>query len=106
MLLKSTLHFIHIHVRTTYAHSHIHANTHTHTHSLSYIHTHTHTQLATWVDESVGRVGARLERRASAWPELASETVSQLHVCELFSALLTESGKIFWWYVHVHTIIT
>lgn len=54
-------------------------------------------QVATWLDRSVHAVSGRLEHKAQSFSELAGETVSQLHVCELFSVVSTESGKLFWW---------
>lgn len=56
-------------------------------------------QVATWVDDSVGMIGEKLEHSAQVFSELSGENVVQLHTCELFTAVLTESGKVFWWYV-------
>lgn len=54
-------------------------------------------QVATWLDQCVSSVSSRLEHPATAFPELAGEGISQLLVCELFTAVSTDSGKIFWW---------
>ncbi len=54
-------------------------------------------QLASWTDETVRGVAQRLELKVLASPELSGETLSQLYVSELVSAVVTESNKIFWW---------
>lgn len=47
----------------------------------------------------MGMIGGKLEHPAQVFSELSGESVAQLHTCELFTAVLTESGKVFWWYV-------
>ena len=42
-------------------------------------------------------VAQRLEIKAQVHTELSGETINQLHVSELVSAVVTESSKIFWW---------
>ena len=54
-------------------------------------------QLAAWLDSSVSSVSSQLEQKAQHFTELSGETVTSLHVCELLSAVVTESGKIYWW---------
>ena len=56
-------------------------------------------QLATWVDESIRGVAQRLELKAQTYAELAGEVVTQLHVSEVVSAVVTETNKIYWWWV-------
>lgn len=58
-------------------------------------------QLATWVDSSVRGMAHQLELKAQTYAELAGEVVSQLHVSEIVSAVVTETHKIYWWYVCV-----
>ena len=54
-------------------------------------------QLATWLDSSVSSVSSQLEQKAQHFSELSGETITGLQVSELFSAVVTESGKIYWW---------
>lgn len=53
--------------------------------------------MATWINETVRGVAQRLEMKAQLHSELSGETMNQLHVSELVSAIVTESSKIFWW---------
>ncbi len=53
--------------------------------------------MATWVNETVRGVAQRLEMKVQLYPELSGETITQLHVSELVSAVVTDSSKIFWW---------
>ena len=56
-----------------------------------------YTKLATWLDSSVSSVSSQLEQKAQHFSELNGETISGLHISELLSAVVTESGKIYWW---------
>ena len=49
------------------------------------------------MDDCVAAIGGKLEHPAQVFSELNGECVVQLHVCELYTAVLTESGKVFWW---------
>ena len=42
-------------------------------------------------------VSSQLEQKAQHFSELNGETVSALRVSELLSAVVTESGKVYWW---------
>ena len=53
--------------------------------------------MATWTNETVRGVAQRLEVKVQPYPELNGETITQLHVSELVSAVVTETSKIFWW---------
>ena len=42
-------------------------------------------------------VSSQLEQKAQYFSELSGETITALHVSELLSAVVTETGKIYWW---------
>ena len=57
-------------------------------------------KVATWMDESLSHVCAKLEQSATAYPDLfggGGDKILSLHTCVLFTAVRTESGNIFWW---------
>ena len=64
-------------------------------------------QLATWLDSSVSSVSSHLEQKAQHFSELSGESITFLHVSELLSAVVTETGKIYWWWAtcYVQTVV-
>ena len=55
-------------------------------------------KVATWLDESVAHVCARLEHPATSFPEFSGDKVATLHTCVLFTAVtLEQSRQFFWW---------
>ena len=50
-------------------------------------------KVATWLDESVAHVCARLEHPATSFPEFSGDKVATLHTCVLFTAVTLEQVR-------------
>ena len=53
--------------------------------------------VATWLDDAAGGVGRVLEHGVKMFPELSSESVSNLYTSELYSVMSTDTGRLYWW---------
>lgn len=56
-------------------------------------------KVATWLDELLGHVAARLEHPAQAFTEFTLDKIVSLHTCALYTVARLESGALYWWYV-------
>ena len=56
------------------------------------------TQVATFVDETLNIVAAKLEQPAQVYTELQSEGgITSLHVCSLYTCARLGTGALYWW---------
>uniref|UniRef100_A0A671LH76 E3 ubiquitin-protein ligase UBR5 n=1 Tax=Sinocyclocheilus anshuiensis TaxID=1608454 RepID=A0A671LH76_9TELE len=53
-------------------------------------------KVATWVDETLSTVAAKLEHGAQMFPELQGERIISLHCCALYTCAQLESS-LYWW---------
>ncbi|XP_043117857.1 E3 ubiquitin-protein ligase UBR5 isoform X7 [Puntigrus tetrazona] len=53
-------------------------------------------KVATWVDETLSTVAAKLEHGAQTFPELQGERIISLHCCALYTCAQLESS-LYWW---------
>nr|XP_055067526.1 E3 ubiquitin-protein ligase UBR5 isoform X8 [Misgurnus anguillicaudatus] len=53
-------------------------------------------KVATWVDETLSTVAAKLEHGAQMFPELQGERIVSLHCCALYTCAQLESS-LYWW---------
>ncbi|CAL1532111.1 unnamed protein product [Lymnaea stagnalis] len=54
-------------------------------------------KIASWLDESLSSVSAKLEHAAQHFSEFQSDGVVSLHTCSLYSCARLESGALYWW---------
>ncbi|XP_062127292.1 E3 ubiquitin-protein ligase hyd [Drosophila sulfurigaster albostrigata] len=54
-------------------------------------------RVATWMDEQLGYLGAKLEHTATAFNEFNIDPISTIHVCSLYTAVRTDNNNIYWW---------
>lgn len=54
-------------------------------------------RVATWMDEQLGYLGAKLEHAASAFNEFNMDPITTIHVCSLYTAVRTDNNNIYWW---------
>ncbi|XP_034475601.1 E3 ubiquitin-protein ligase hyd [Drosophila innubila] len=54
-------------------------------------------RVATWMDEQLGYLGAKLEHVATAFNEFNIDPISTIHVCSLYTAVRTDNNNIYWW---------
>ncbi|XP_017873446.1 PREDICTED: E3 ubiquitin-protein ligase hyd isoform X2 [Drosophila arizonae] len=54
-------------------------------------------RVATWMDEQLGYLGAKLEHAATAFNEFSMDPIATIHVCSLYTAVRTENNNIYWW---------
>ena len=54
-------------------------------------------QVATFVDETLNIVAAKLEQPAQSYPELITDGIVSLHVCSLYTCARLASGALYWW---------
>ncbi|XP_068224173.1 E3 ubiquitin-protein ligase UBR5 isoform X7 [Palaemon carinicauda] len=54
-------------------------------------------KVATWLDETLADVAAKLEQPAQNFPELQNDRILSLHTCQLYTCAWCESGSLFWW---------
>jgi len=54
-------------------------------------------QVATWVDDSLNIVCAKLEHPAQMFAEFQTDRIVSLHVCSLYTCARLESGNLYWW---------
>ncbi|BFZ21562.1 hypothetical protein BsWGS_24601 [Bradybaena similaris] len=54
-------------------------------------------KIATWLDDSLNSVSAKLEHPAQHFSEFQSDRVVSLHTCSLYSCARLESGALYWW---------
>ncbi|XP_068157779.1 E3 ubiquitin-protein ligase hyd isoform X1 [Drosophila tropicalis] len=54
-------------------------------------------RVATWMDEQLGYLGAKLEHSVCAFNEFIMDPISTIHVCSLYTAVRTENNNIYWW---------
>ena len=50
--------------------------------------------IASWMDESLSQYAKSLDLSCTACDAIKSERVKSLHVCNLYSAVLTEQGRV------------
>ncbi|XP_051575076.1 E3 ubiquitin-protein ligase UBR5 isoform X6 [Myxocyprinus asiaticus] len=53
-------------------------------------------KVATWMDETLSTVAAKLEHGAQTFPELQGERIVSLHCCALYTCVQLESS-LYWW---------
>ncbi|KAI0232893.1 E3 ubiquitin-protein ligase UBR5 [Lamellibrachia satsuma] len=53
--------------------------------------------VATWVDEVLSNVSAKLDHSAQSVPEFHTDKVVSLHTCTLYTCARLESGALYWW---------
>ncbi|GAB1606363.1 E3 ubiquitin-protein ligase UBR5-like [Argonauta hians] len=54
-------------------------------------------KVATWVDDSLNIVAAKLEHPAQTFPEFQTDKILSLHTCSLYTCARLESGALYWW---------
>ncbi|KAK2167028.1 hypothetical protein LSH36_32g04006 [Paralvinella palmiformis] len=54
-------------------------------------------KVATWVDDSLNIVCAKLEHPAQMFAEFQTDRIVSLHVCSLYTCARLESGNLYWW---------
>uniref|UniRef100_A0A0L8I213 UBR-type domain-containing protein n=1 Tax=Octopus bimaculoides TaxID=37653 RepID=A0A0L8I213_OCTBM len=54
-------------------------------------------KVATWVDDSLNIVAAKLEHPAQTFPEFQTDKIVSLHTCSLYTCARLESGALYWW---------
>lgn len=54
-------------------------------------------RVATWMDEQLGYLGAKLEHPAIAYPEFQTDPIASINVCSLYTAVRTENNNVYWW---------
>ncbi|XP_013417985.1 E3 ubiquitin-protein ligase UBR5, partial [Lingula anatina] len=54
-------------------------------------------KVATFVDDSLGIVAAKLEHAAQSFAEFTSDKIVSLHACSLYTCARLESGALYWW---------
>lgn len=54
-------------------------------------------KVATWVDDSLNIVAAKLEHMAQTFPEFQTDKIVSLHTCSLYTCARLESGALYWW---------
>lgn len=54
-------------------------------------------RVATWMDEQLGYIGAKLEHAATAFNEFTMDPIVSINVCSLYTAVRTESNNVYWW---------
>lgn len=54
-------------------------------------------KIATWMDETLGYAGNKLEHPSTCYPEFTLDKITSLHSCSLYTVAKTESGELFWW---------
>jgi E3 ubiquitin-protein ligase EDD1 len=55
-------------------------------------------KVATWVDETLNIVAAKLEQPAVAFPEFQEDKITSVCVSSLYTCAKLESGALYWWY--------
>ncbi|XP_037810400.1 E3 ubiquitin-protein ligase hyd isoform X2 [Lucilia sericata] len=54
-------------------------------------------RVATWMDEQLGYIGAKLEHAATSFSEFVMDPIVSVNVCSLFTAVRTENNNVYWW---------
>ncbi|XP_065322106.1 E3 ubiquitin-protein ligase UBR5-like isoform X2 [Gordionus sp. m RMFG-2023] len=54
-------------------------------------------KIATWFDPTIASVAKKFEHPATFFPELKNEVIKSMDVCDYYTMVLTDSGKLFWW---------
>ncbi|XP_059176788.1 E3 ubiquitin-protein ligase UBR5-like isoform X3 [Physella acuta] len=54
-------------------------------------------KIASWLDESLNSVSAKLEHSAQQFSEFQSDGVVSLHTCNLYTCARLVSGALYWW---------
>ncbi|KAH8242648.1 hypothetical protein KR032_000861, partial [Drosophila birchii] len=54
-------------------------------------------RVATWMDEQLGYLGAKLEHTSCTFNEFISDPITKIHVCSLYTVVRTDSNNIYWW---------
>ncbi|XP_017846381.1 E3 ubiquitin-protein ligase hyd isoform X2 [Drosophila busckii] len=54
-------------------------------------------RVATWMDEQLGYLGAKLEHTSIAFNEFNLDPIQTIHVCSLYTAVRTDNNNIYWW---------
>ncbi|KAH8294942.1 hypothetical protein KR018_004468 [Drosophila ironensis] len=54
-------------------------------------------RVATWMDEQLGYLGAKLEHASSLFNEFTMEAITKINVCSLYTVVRTENNNIYWW---------
>ncbi|KAM7362066.1 E3 ubiquitin-protein ligase hyd isoform 4-T4 [Cochliomyia hominivorax] len=54
-------------------------------------------RVATWMDEQLGYIGAKLEHAATAFSEFVMDPIVSVNVCSLYTAVRTENNNVYWW---------
>ena len=54
-------------------------------------------RIAVWVDVTASHIGQVLEHPATHFQSLAGEKVAHLYTTDLFTLVVTETSRLFWW---------
>ncbi|XP_016930962.4 E3 ubiquitin-protein ligase hyd [Drosophila suzukii] len=54
-------------------------------------------RVATWMDEQLGYLGAKLEHNSCSFNEFISDNITKIYVCSLYTVVKTDSNNIYWW---------
>lgn len=54
-------------------------------------------KIATWIDEQLGYIGAKLEHVATLFPDFVMDRIISINVCSLYTAVRSENDFIYWW---------
>lgn len=54
-------------------------------------------RVATWMDEQLGYIGAKLEHAAISFSEFIMDPIVSVNVCSLYTAVRTENNNVYWW---------
>ncbi|XP_022226183.2 E3 ubiquitin-protein ligase hyd isoform X3 [Drosophila obscura] len=54
-------------------------------------------RVATWMDEQLGYLGAKLEHTCCTFNEFISDPITNIYVCSLYTVVRTDNNNIYWW---------
>ncbi|TMW46195.1 hypothetical protein DOY81_008725 [Sarcophaga bullata] len=54
-------------------------------------------RVATWMDDQLGYIGAKLEHAAISFSEFVLDPIISVNVCSLYTAVRTENNNVYWW---------
>ncbi|XP_017139652.1 E3 ubiquitin-protein ligase hyd isoform X1 [Drosophila miranda] len=54
-------------------------------------------RVATWMDEQLGYLGAKLDHTCCTFNEFISDPITNIYVCSLYTVVRTDSNNIYWW---------
>ncbi|XP_065677761.1 E3 ubiquitin-protein ligase UBR5 isoform X1 [Hydra vulgaris] len=54
-------------------------------------------KIAAWFDDTLSAVGHKLEQPLQTFSEFKGNSISKLHVCDLYSCVQLSNGALYWW---------